>query len=66
MTVRNDEAYDACRAVARTEGVLLGISSGAALYAATQLGKRAENSGKTIVVVMPDTGERYLSANLFD
>ncbi len=66
MTVRNDEAYDACRAVARTEGVLLGISSGAALYAATQLGKRAENSGKTIVAVMPDTGERYLSANLFD
>ncbi len=65
MTVRNDEAYDACRAIARTEGLLLGISSGAALFAATQLAKRVENRGKTIVAVMPDTGERYLSANLF-
>ena len=65
MTVRNDEAYDACRAIARTEGLLLGISSGAALYAATQLAKRVENRDKTIVAVMPDTGERYLSANLF-
>ena len=65
MTVRNDVAYDACRAIARTEGLLLGISSGAALFAATQLAKRVENRGKTIVAVMPDTGERYLSANLF-
>ena len=66
MTVRNDEAYDACRLIARSEGLLLGVSSGAALYAATQLGKRAENQGKTIVAVMPDTGERYLSSNLFE
>lgn len=66
MTVRNDEAYDACRLIARTEGLLLGISSGAALFAATQLAKKSENQGKTIVAIMPDTGERYLSANLFE
>ena len=65
MTVRNDEAYDACQQIAQTEGLLLGVSSGAALYAATQLGRRAENQGKSIVAVMPDTGERYLSSNLF-
>lgn len=66
VTVRNDEAYDACRLIARTEGLLLGISSGAALFAATQLAKKSENQGKTIVAIMPDTGERYLSANLFE
>ncbi len=66
ITVRNDEAFEACRVMAHTEALLLGVSSGAALHAATQLARRAENRGKTIVSVMPDTGERYLSANLFD
>lgn len=66
ITVRNDEAFEACRVMAHTEALLLGASSGAALHAATQLARRAENRGKTIVSVMPDTGERYLSANLFD
>ncbi len=66
MTVRTDEAYEACRALAHTEALLLGASSGAALHAATQLARRAENRGKTIVAIMPDTGERYLSSGLFD
>lgn len=65
MTVRNDEAYDACRRIAKAEALLLGMSSGAALHAATQLARRAENRGKTILSIMPDTGERYLSTNLF-
>lgn len=66
MTVRSDEAFTACREIAHTEGLLLGASSGAALHAATQLARRAENRDKTIVAIMPDTGERYLSTNLFD
>lgn len=63
--MRNDEAYGACRKIAKDEALLLGMSSGAALFAATALARRAENRGKAIVAVMPDTGERYLSTNLF-
>ena len=63
--VENEDAFATGRAVAKTEGVLVGISSVAALYAATQLAKRPENAGKTIVAVLPDTGERYLSTALF-
>lgn len=66
ITVRNNEAFDACREMARCEGLLLGASSGAALHAATQLAKRAGSADKTIVAIMPDTGERYLSSELFD
>ncbi len=63
--VTNDEAYQTARTLAATEGVLCGISSGAALHAATELARQPENTGKTIVVVLPDTGERYLSTPLF-
>ncbi|MDR2091352.1 MAG: cysteine synthase A [Clostridiales bacterium] len=66
ITVKSDEAFAAAKALARTEGVLVGISSGAALFAATELAKKPENAGKTIVVVLPDTGERYLSTPLFE
>lgn len=65
ITVENDDAFATGREVGRVEGVLVGISSGAALYAATQLAKRPENEGKTIVVLLPDTGDRYLSTPLF-
>lgn len=65
LTVENEAAFEAGRAVARTEGILVGISSGAAVYAASELAKRPENAGKTIVAVLPDTGERYLSTALF-
>lgn len=63
--VKNDEAFDAARKLSKTEGLLVGISSGAATFAATQIAKRPENKGKTIVVLLPDTGERYLSTVLF-
>lgn len=63
--VKNDDAFDTARKVAKEEGLLVGISSGAALYAATEAAKRQENKGKTIVVLLPDTGERYLSTDLF-
>ncbi|MGN0815095.1 MAG: cysteine synthase A [Candidatus Coproplasma sp.] len=65
IPVENDDAFVTGREVGRVEGVLVGISSGAALYAATQLAKRPENAGKTIVVLLPDTGDRYLSTPLF-
>ncbi len=65
IQVDNDDAFITGRLVARTEGVLVGISSGAALWAALELAKRHENNGKNIVVVFPDTGERYLSTAMF-
>lgn len=65
IAVENDDAFDAARRVAKAEGVLVGISSGAAVWAAIQLAKRPENKGKTIVALLPDTGERYLSTPLF-
>lgn len=66
ITVKNEEAFATARALGRTEGLLVGISSGAAAFAATVVAKRAENKNKTIVVLLPDTGERYLSTPLFD
>lgn len=66
IPVGNDEAFAASRAVAKEEGIFVGISSGAALYAATQLAQRPENKGKRIVVLLPDTGERYLSTPLVE
>ncbi|MCI7233291.1 MAG: cysteine synthase A [Oscillospiraceae bacterium] len=65
IPVENDDAFETGRRIAKSEGVLVGISSGAALYAAIQLAKRPENNGKTIVVLLPDTGERYLSTAMF-
>ena len=65
IPVENEDAFAAGRRVGRSEGVLVGISSGAAVWAAIQLGKRAENRGKTIVALLPDTGDRYLSTPLF-
>lgn len=65
ITVENEDAFETGRLIARTEGVLVGISSGAALWAAIQLAKRLENKGKTIVALLPDTGERYLSTAMF-
>ncbi len=64
ITVSNDEAIEAARNLASQEGILCGISSGAACHAALQVAERPENSGKTVVVVLPDTGERYLSTDL--
>ena len=66
ITVTTEEAYAAGKAMARLEGVLVGISSGAALHAALDVAKRPENKGKTIVALLPDTGERYLSTPMFD
>lgn len=65
IAVANEDAFEAGRQVARTEGVLVGISSGAALWAAAQLAKRPENAGKNIIVLLPDTGDRYLSTPMF-
>lgn len=65
IKVENEDAFASGRKIARTEGVLVGISSGAALWAATELAKRPENKGKTIVALFPDTGERYLSTPMF-
>lgn len=66
IPVENDAAFKTARKVAKSDGLLVGISSGAALYAAEVLAKRQENKGKTIVVLLPDTGERYLSTELFE
>ena len=66
VCVTTEQAYEASRLLARKEGLLVGISSGAALYAATEIAKRAENKGKNIVVLLPDTGERYLSTPMFE
>ena len=66
IRIQNDDAFDTSRKIAKTDGVLVGISAGAALYAATELAKRPEYEGKTIVVLFPDTGERYLSTSLFN
>lgn len=65
ITVTDEDAFAAGRAIARKEGLLVGISSGAALHAAIELAKREENRGKTIVALLPDTGERYLSSAMF-
>ena len=66
IQVGNDDAFETARRLASEEGILVGISSGAATHAALQLAGRAENAGKLIVVILPDTGERYLSTSLFD
>ncbi len=65
VKVENEDAFSTAREIARSEGILVGISSGAAAYAAIKLASRKENAGKTIVVILPDTGERYLSTPLF-
>ena len=65
IPVENEDAFELGREIARTEGILVGISSGAALKAATELAKRPENKGKTIVALFPDTGDRYLSTPMF-
>ena len=65
ITVSNDDAFAAGKLVGRSEGVLVGISSGAAVKAAIELAQRPENEGKTIVALLPDTGDRYLSTPLF-
>ncbi len=66
LTVTDDEAYEFARNIAKTEGLLVGISSGAAIAAALKLAKREENKNKKIVVILPDTGERYLSSGVFE
>ena len=66
IAVEDENAFDYARAVAKSDGLLVGISSGAVIYAATELAKRPENKGKNIVVLLPDTGERYLSTQLFE
>ncbi len=65
ITVTNDQAFETARAVAKLEGILCGISSGAAVWAAIEIARRTENRGKQIVVILPSTGERYLSTELF-
>ena len=66
LTVTNEEAYAIARRLAREEGILCGISCGAAMHAALRVAARPESAGKTIVVVLPDSGERYLSTGLYD
>ena len=66
FTATTENAFEAARLIGKKEGVLVGISSGAALFATIELAKRPENVGKNIVVLLPDTGDRYLSTPLFD
>lgn len=66
ITVKNEDAFSKTRELSKSEGLLVGISSGAAVFAATEIAKRPENAGKTVVVLLPDTGERYLSTGLFE
>ncbi|AWK50884.1 cysteine synthase A [Clostridium beijerinckii] len=66
IKIENEDAFATARELSKSEGLLVGISSGAATFAATELAKRPENAGKTIVVLLPDTGERYLSTGLFE
>ncbi|MGN1117930.1 MAG: pyridoxal-phosphate dependent enzyme, partial [Acutalibacteraceae bacterium] len=66
IPVSNEDAFATGKLIGKSEGVLVGISSGAAAYAAIELAKRSENEGKTIVVLLPDTGDRYLSTQLFN
>ena len=65
MQVENDAAIETAKKIAKKEGILVGISSGAAMYAAMELAKRKEYAGKTIVVLLPDSGDRYYSTQLF-
>ena len=65
ITVENEDAFLTGKQIGRSEGILVGISSGAAVWAGIQLARRPENKGKTIVVLLPDTGDRYLSTPLF-
>ena len=65
LTVTDEDAYDTGRELARSEGILVGITSGAAVWAAARLAARPENAGKTIVALLPDSGERYLSTPMF-
>jgi len=66
IQVSNDDAMEVTRELAVKEGILVGVSSGAAMWAAIQLSERQENEGKTIVVILPDTGERYISTEMFE
>lgn len=66
ITITNNEAFETGRELAANDGLLVGISSGAAVAAAAKLAQRSENAGKNIVVILPDTGERYLSSAMFD
>ena len=66
IKVSNDDAIATARQLALKEGILAGISSGAALWAAVQLSRRGENAGRVIVVILPDTGERYISTEMFE
>jgi cysteine synthase A len=65
VRVKNEDAFQTGKDIARTEGILVGISSGAVVWAAIQIAKRPENMSKTIVIILPDTGERYLSTPMF-
>jgi cysteine synthase A len=66
IKVKDKDAIETARSLAKEEGILAGISSGAATYAALQVAKRPENEGKLLVVILPDTGERYLSTSLYE